>query len=464
MFKKILSAVIAITLVMGMCSCSEQASSQSAEPSITTASQKDPDVTQSEPSVIKTEPVEPPAESGRETVELTSNYSFVKTNSEQKNDADFLKGLSSFSVELFKRTVKNDLTNGGSNTLVSPESVAFAMGMTANGANGSTLRQMQDVLCKGVDIDKFNSNMNLLISKAHNSNTADSKLSIANSVWVRDKEGLTLNQQFVKNCKELYNAEMFRAPFDNKTVEALNGWVNDKTDKMIPKIIDRFTGNEVMCLVNCVAFDSKWEEEYTEKQEQKDQTFTNAKGQQVKCTMLGRKEDIYVENGRATGFVKNYKGGKYAFMAVLPNEGTDIGNYVASMSGDEITTLYQNRNCGCNVVTKLPEFTFDYSAEMGDTLAAMGMKEAFTNNADFSKMFENTSVAVNRVIHKTHIELDAKGTKAAAATAVTMRTNAVSVQEDFKKVILDRPFLFAIMDTESGLPVFIGTVCDPTVK
>ena len=444
MFKKILSAVIAITLVMGMCSCSEQASSQSAEPSITTASQKDPDVTQSEPSVIKTEPVEPPAESDRETVELTANYSFTKTNSEQKNDADFLKGLSSFSVELFKRTVKDDLTNGGSNTLVSPESVAFAMGMTANGANGSTLKQMQDVLCKGVDIGKFNSNMNLLISKAHDSNTADSKLSIANSVWVRDKEGLTLNQQFVKNCKELYNAEMFRAPFDNKTVEALNGWVNDKTDKMIPKIIDRFTGNEVMCLVNCVAFDSKWEEEYTEKQEQKDQTFTNAKGQQVKCTMLGRKEDIYVENGRATGFVKNYKGGKYAFMAVLPNEGTDIGN--------------------CNVVTKRPEFTFDYSAEMGDTLAAMGMKEAFTNNADFSKMFENTSVAVNRVIHKTHIELDAKGTKAAAATAVTMRTNAVPVQEDFKKVILDRPFLFAIMDTESGLPMFIGTVCDPTVK
>ena len=103
MFKKILSAVIAITLVMGMCSCSEQASSQSAEPSITTASQKDPDVTQSEPSVIKTEPVEPPAESGRETVELTANYSFAKTNSEQKNDADFLVNWSSFSVELFKK-------------------------------------------------------------------------------------------------------------------------------------------------------------------------------------------------------------------------------------------------------------------------------------------------------------------------------------------------------------------------
>ncbi len=458
MYKKIISAMIALTMVMGMCSCSENA---------LTGSAKDPASSVSSPSgdpVIKTEPEEPEPTYGGEVVELTANKTFKAASADAKNDERFISGLSSFSVELFKRTVKNDLTADGKNTLVSPESVAFALGMVQNGANGNTLKQMQDVLCKGVDQDTFNRNMNLLITKANNNNTDKSKLSIANSVWVKDRSDLTLTEQFASSCKELYNAEMFKAAFDMTTVEKLNSWVNEKTDNMIPKIIDKFSPDEIICLVNCVAFDSEWEEQYKETQIMQGQKFTNAKGEQVDCTMLSGTENTYIENGRATGFVKAYKGGKYAFMAVLPNEDTGIANYVGSMPDDEIAKLYSARQQDCEVITKLPQFKFDYGAELAETLSDMGIKDAFSQNADFSKLFNNTSAAINRVIHKTHIELDAKGTKAAAATAVTMTENAIAVREEPKSVILDRPFVFAIIDTQTGLPVFMGTVCDPSAE
>lgn len=450
MLKRFISAVIAITMVMGMCSCSEQPlGSEPMQPSS--------QIVQPMPS----EPVEPSSDLGGNTVQLTADYNFSPAQSSEKNDSDFVNGISGFSVELFKNSVKQDLVNDAKNTLVSPESVAFALGMTMNGANGNTLKQMQDVMCGGVETDKFNKNMNLLISSAHNNNTEDSKLNIANSVWVKDRNDLVLNKQFAKNCKEHFNAEMFKAPFDSSTVAGINSWVNEKTDKMIPKLIDNFQGSEIMCLVNCIAFDSKWEKEYEQEQISENQKFTNAKNNVVDCTMLCSNEDIYVQNNRATGFVKNYKGGKYAFMAVLPNEGTDIGNYVASMSKDEIANLYESRTAKYDVITRLPKFSYDYSTELSNTLYKMGIKDAFSDDADFSKMFDNNITSISRVIHKTHIELDAKGTKAAAATAVLMKENAVAVAGEFKQVILDRPFVYAIMDTTTGLPVFLGTVCDP---
>ena len=307
--------------------------------------------------------------------------------------------------------------------------------------------------------------MNLWISRAHENNTDKSKLSIANSVWVKDKDNLTTTEQFAKSCKEVYNAEMFKAPFDMGTVKKVNDWGSEKTDKMIPSLIEQFSDDEIMCLINCIAFDSEWQEQYSDTQVKQDQKFTNANGDEVKCTMLSSTEKCYVANDRATGFVKDYKGGKYAFMAVLPDKDTDIADYVSSMSETELCDLYAKRTNEYDVYTKLPQFKFDYGTGLQDYLSQMGMTDAFTDGADFSKMFENTQAAISKVIHKTHIELSAKGTKAAAATAVIMKEATAELKDEKPKTVyLDRSFLFAIMDTELGVPVFIGTVCDPTVQ
>ena len=440
MFKRFLSAVIALTLVMGMCSCSD--SSQS-EPNSTA-----PNSSYSQPDKpdAPDEPV--PSANGGSVIELTADKTFTPSDTNKTSDEKFVSGINAFSTNLFKTTVKSDLADG-KNTLVSPSSAAFALGMTANGADGNTLKQMLDVMGGGVDMDTFNSNMNLWISRA----------------WVKDKDNLTTTEQFAKSCKEVYNAEMFKAPFDMGTVKKVNDWVSEKTDKMIPSLIEQFNGDEIMCLINCIAFDSEWEQQYSDTQVKQDQKFTNANGDEVKCTMLSSTEKCYVANDRATGFVKNYKGGKYVFMAVLPDKDTDITDYVSSMSETELCDLYAKRTNEYDVYTKLPQFKFDYGTELQDYLSQMGMTDAFTDGADFSKMFENKQAAISKVIHKTHIELSAKGTKAAAATAVIMKEATAELKDEKPKTVyLDRSFLFAIMDTELGVPVFIGTVCDPTVQ
>ena len=456
MFKRILSAVIALTLVMGMCSCSDSSQSEP-NPSAPNSSYSQPDKPDA-----PDEPV--PSANGGKVIELTADKTFTPSDTNKTSDEKFVSGINAFSTNLFKTTVKSDLADG-KNTLVSPSSAAFALGMTANGADGNTLKQMLDVMGGGVDMDTFNSNMNLWISRAHKNNTDKSRLSIANSVWVKDKDNLTTTEQFAKSCKEVYNAEMFKAPFDMGTVRKVNDWVSEKTDKMIPSLIEQFNGDEIMCLINCIAFDSEWEQQYSDTQVKQDQKFTNANGDEVKCTMLSSTEKCYVANDRATGFVKDYKGGKYAFMAVLPDKDTDIADYVSSMSETELCDLYAKRTNEYDVYTKLPQFKFDYGTELQDYLSQMGMTDAFTDGADFSKMFENTQAAISKVIHKTHIELSAKGTKAAAATAVIMKEATAELKDEKPKTIyLDRSFLFAIMDTELGVPVFIGTVCDPTVQ
>ena len=365
MIKKVISAILAISMVMGMCSCSENSSS---EP------------TSSKPQSSLSEPVQNTASGA-----LTDKYTFVPAVNTNEYDKDFVSAVNGFSVELFKNSVKDDLASG-KNTLISPESVAFALGMTQNGADGNTLKQMQDVLYKGVSQDTFNKNMNALMTEANNQSDEKAKIKIANSVWVKDSKDITLTEQFAKTCKELYNADMFKAPFDKKTVDVINSWVNEKTDKMIPSIINELDADTRAVLINCIAFDAKWAKPYKEDQVSENQTFTNADGKETTCTMLTGKESRYISDENAQGFIKSYQGGKYAFMAILPNEGVSLSDYVSSMTADSFAKLYASNTGEYDVFTRLPKFSYDYDIKLNNTLADMGMANAFTDAADFTNL------------------------------------------------------------------------------
>lgn len=445
MLKKFISAVIAISLVMGMCSCSD---------SSTTETKKNPTASQS----ASGEPFKP----GEDVVSPTAAYQFVPA-ADISSDEKFLIGANEFSVDLFRNTVMKDLENG-KNTLVSPESVLFALGMTSNGAKGDTLKQMQKVLCKDLDTDTFNKNMNKLMTSAQSS--SDFKFSIANSVWVKDMQGMTLTEQFARSCKQMYNAEMFKAPFNDETLKQMNNWVNEKTDKMIPKIIDEFGDDTAAVLLNCIAFDAKWEKPYEKKDVVENREFNLQSGKKVNCSMMHSEEKLYVSDDKSQGFIKNYKGGKYAFMAILPNEDVSLSDYVKSMTAQSFAKMYAGKTTQYQVLASVPKFKYDYSAKLNDTLKQMGITDAFDGEkADFSGMTEQQKLFISNVLHKTHIELDEEGTKAAAATAVTMDVSgALPAKEDIKEIRLDRPFAYAIMDTQTGLPVFMGTVCDPTAN
>ena len=264
----------------------------------------------------------------------------------------------------------------------------------------------------------------------------------------------------------MYNAEMFKAPFNDETLKQMNNWVNEKTDKMIPKIIDEFGDDTAAVLLNCIAFDAKWEKPYEKKDVVENREFNLQSGKTVNCSMMHSEEKLYVSDDKSQGFIKNYKGGKYAFMAILPNEDVSLSDYVKSMTAQSFAKMYAGKTTQYQVLASVPKFKYDYSAKLNDTLKQMGITDAFDGEkADFSGMTEQQKLFISNVLHKTHIELDEEGTKAAAATAVTMDVSgALPAKEDIKEIRLDRPFAYAIMDTQTGLPVFMGTVCDPTAN
>ncbi len=443
MVKKFISAVIALTMVMGMCSCSDSSSVN--------------ETTKNSAAAQSAEQFK----LGDDIVSPTADYKFVAASDDASSDEKFLMGANDFSVELFRKSVEKDIVNG-KNTLVSPESVLFALGMTENGAKGETLRQLQKVLCKDLDTDTFNKNMNKLISCA--SSSSGFKFSIANSVWVKDMDKMTLNEQFTKNCKELYNADLFKAPFNDETKKQMNNWVNEKTNSMIPSIIDELGVDTAAVLLNAIAFEADWEEKFDPEGTDNKSGFTLNSGKTVDSTSMTSMEKLYVSDENAQGFIKNYKGGKYAFMAVLPNEGTSLADYVKSLTAEKFAKLYAGKTDKYNVNIKIPKFKYDYSTELNGLLKEMGITDAFDQEkADFSAMTDQQKLFISHVLHKTHIQLDEEGTKAAAATAAEMDVSGALPMGD-KSIYFNRPFVYAIMDTETGLPVFMGTVCDPTAN
>ncbi|MPN64990.1 hypothetical protein SDC9_212769 [bioreactor metagenome] len=145
---------------------------------------------------------------------------------------------------------------------------------------------------------------------------------------------------------------------------------------------------------------------------------------------------------------------------MLPNEGVSIADYAASLTGDRLMNILNNAQA-IKVKTAIPKFESEYSVEMGDVLKSMGMTNAFdAYRADFTRLGQaDGNIYISRVLHKTYIAVDEKGTKAGAATAVEMSTTSAQLEEP-KTVYLDRPFVYMLIDCETNLPIFIGTLTD----
>ena len=212
-----------------------------------------------------------------------------------------------------------------------------------------------------------------------------------------------------------------------------------------------------MYLLNALSFDGKWEEKY-KKEQIHDRTFTAYDGSIQTVKMMYSQENRYIEDENTTGFTKDYKGGNYRFVALLPDENTDIIDYVKNLTGEKLTNLLNTQSCTVDV--GIPQFESNYDAEMKDILTEMGLGSFFDPaTADFSKLGSaQYNLYVSSVIHKTTLTLDDNGTKAAAITLVSQDEGAAVLPEDLKTVILDRPFVYMIVESQTDIPVFIGTV------
>ncbi len=354
-----------------------------------------------------------------------------------------------FSLRLFETSLEP-----GKNTLLSPISVLTALAMTANGADGETLAQMEAAL--GMPLADLNPYL------YHFLDSCPQNLKLANSIWFKDSPSLTVEQDFLETNADYYQAELYKTPMDDTTLEAVNNWVNEKTDGTIPRILEQIDPEYTMLyLINALAFEAAWEEEYLAHQVW-DGTFTAASGEAQTVEFLSSTESCYLEDEGATGFIKYYGDRDYAFVALLPKEGVSIEDYAASLTGAHLRDMLENPQEG-KVYADLPKFDTEYSAELSPVLKTMGMTDAFDSKlSDFSRMGKSGlgNLYISQVLHKTFLSVTEKGTQAGAATVVEMRAEGAAVPEDYKEVTLNRPFLYLLIDCQENIPLFIGAMMD----
>ena len=333
-------------------------------------------------------------------------------------------------------------------TLLSPLSVYTALSMTAEGARGETGQQMRAVL--GIPAEGWFWDL------------YSEELKLANAIWLSEDEGFTVNPDFLQTNADCYGAGIYSAPFDDATLRDINNWVAEHTDGRIPEMLDTINPDAVMYLVNALAFQADWQTVYAEHQ-LRDRAFTREDGTTCRAEFMYSEENSYLENDIATGFMKQYKGGSYAFVALLPGEGMTMAEFVNALDGQMLAQLLSSVEY-TTVDAAIPSFEAGYGADLAEPLKEVGMPLAFDpEKADFSGMgtYDGGNISISMVLHKTYIRVDAEGTQASAATVVTPTYGAAPIQQERKSVILDRPFLYMIVDTEAGIPIFIGTMMNP---
>lgn len=363
-----------------------------------------------------------------------------------------------FGLKLLKR-----MSSEEKNALVSPFSVLTALSMTANGAKGSTLTQMESVL--GGKIGMLNDTIKLFNEETKN----HEGVSLSNSVWFNQKAQLTINKAFTDTVKSTYGAELFNENFDRATLEKINNWISLKTDGMIKNMLKEIPEDAVTYLINTVLFDGEWVEPYLESQVLNNMNFTAEDGTVKKVTMLSSEEDMntYFKIGKVQGFRKAYKNG-CSFLGILPDEGVSVYDALDSFTAHQLCDGLGFRLVEWDepypiLKVKLPKFETGNEFKLSDTLKKMGMPLAFSpSGADFSGMATSPfgNIYIDEVYHNTRISLTEKGTKAGAATVVTMKAEGALVISDKTEIIelnFNRPFIYGICAPD-GTPLFLGII------
>ena len=421
--------------------------------------EQDPNISSSE------KPGEENGSISENSINVTENANTINVSySESDLNEEWIQALSGSSMNLFENVLEDQ--GEGQNILISPTSIMMAFGMTENGANGDTLSQMESVINGGLSIEQMNRIMFAMAD--HFESSEDVKWNVANSIWFRNDGRMEVVPEFAAAAKSWYDADVWMAAFDKETVKDVNAWVEMETRGMIDEIIQAIDDQNRMILINAMAFEGEWMNEYEEYDIDENCIFRNFDGTESKVTMLNSTEASYIELGNGTGFIRPYKGGDYSFVGILPEEGISVNDYIRELaaSGEDFAEAIRNpKYYEGDILVSMPEFKNEYDVQMSDILMGMGMTAPFSGaQADFSGIMRSTTdeeyqVWISSVLHKTFIEVDREGTRAAAVTAITLDTcSAVAVYNPPMYIILDRPFVYAIVDNETGLPVFLGCV------
>ena len=361
--------------------------------------------------------------------------------------------LSAFGLELLRDT----RTAQGDSVLLSPLSVALALSMAANGAEGETRAQFERVLGGGADLEAVNAACTALFFIYREGLGGSTECSIANSVWV-DPEG-QIREDFIGKCAGIFDAQVFQGDLSAPgIVDDLNGWVSEHTNKMIPNIISEpFDESTAALLVNALYLKNTWAQKF-DANDTYERTFTHHGGGTSSMDFLntGYTTFPYLSGEGVQGVVLPYDDGRLGFFALLPDG--DLDSWLAGLEGDGLSQLLAGREDAQFLHLGLPKFEAEWNGELKDILAALGLADAFDpGQADFSLLGDSPEgYYLSQVIHAAKIKVNEKGTEAAAATVVGAAASGAP-QEEGITLVFDRPFLYGIADLQNGVPLFLGT-------
>lgn len=363
-------------------------------------------------------------------------------------DNKFIKGTVDFSVNLFANS-----TSMNKNTLVSPMSAYFALGMTLNGADGNTKKQFEDVLCRGTDTVDINRYYYTLSNKV----TDDRDINSSCSIWYNKNYSESIKKEFLQKNTDYYNSNIYKTDFSKSTAARdINKWVSISTNNKIKNLVQETDDSDVMMLINTLYFNKKWQNPY-KNSDITTRRFTNYDGTTSDAEFMHSIENEYLHDDLCEGFIKNYEGNKMSFACMLPKKDMSMEEYMKSLTGDRYIKYINSRE-KTDVFASMPKIKYDYSVILNDHLKKIGLIDAFDpDKADFAKMSDK-NLCISKVLQKTYIDIGLNGTEAAAATEVEMKETAPAMEKQHKTVVLDRPFVFAIIDNETNLPLFMGVV------
>ncbi len=388
------------------------------------------------------------------TIALISimNSRAKREKKKEKEKEQIVETIGNYNVDIIKVT---NIKSKEKNYLISPYNIEIALNMLREGALGNTK----------VELDKVLGNRKI------NDIKVSSKLNIANAVFIKDEYKNDVQKDFINILREKYQSEVLYDKFETPTV--INNWVKEKTNDMIPKLLDEINKDYVMGLASALALDVEWKSPF-ECIYTKEEDFTKIDNKKMKVEMMHQTYEHaakYLKNDDLEGIILPYKTDNekvnLEFVAILPK--TNPNDYINNLTQDKLDSMFTNIKEASNnlhIHLSLPRFTYDYEVEdFIEVLKQMGIKEAFDEKlANFKKMIEiKENVYVGEAIHKTKIELNEKGTKAAAVTYFGMFKATGAIEKDYEEISIkfNKPFVYMIREKNTGEILFFGTVFEP---
>jgi len=355
-------------------------------------------------------------------------------------------------------------TDGGENVFLSPASLELALAMTMNGAAGQTSTAMQDALqLQGLSMDEINS-ANGAMTDWLKQLDPEVELNIANSLWA--KEGASFSPSFLAANKKYYDAKVAALDFGSASAaKTINSWVSDATNGKIQDMVKPpIDPQTILFLLNAIYFKGQWTNKFDASMT-KEEDFTAGNGSVNKVPMMTQSGKFrYLENDSFQAIFLPYGSGATGMYVFLPKGSGSLPAFIKGLNAQS-WGQWMSKFSQAEGDISMPRFKVEYEKALEDTLTAMGMGVAFDPiRADFSRMLSQGSPDkpfIQSVKQKTYVDVNEKGTEAAATTSVQVGETAMPVPNNRFTMVVDHPFYFAITDASGKVVLFEGAISNP---